>query len=307
MIEVDHLTLQYPNGRGIRDVTFTVPQGSIVGYLGPNGSGKTTTIRCLLGFSRTDSGRCAIAGLDCSRKAPEIQKLLGYIPGEIAFLDGMSGQQFLNFLSDLRGSRDRRRMQELAELFEISLTGRIKKYSKGMKQKVGIIAAFMHDPQVLILDEPTSGLDPLMQNRFVELILQEKQKGKTILMSSHIFEEIEKSCDEVVIIKEGQIVQNTDIHALRRSQRKVFVMQLEQEQDAALIRAAGFETGPFVNGRGEVFLKEAQTAAFLKTIAPLSVRSLETRLQSLEDIFLDLYSREGENHESDLAESRRQA
>lgn len=302
MIEVEQLTLQYPNGKGIRNVTFSVPEGNIVGYLGPNGSGKTTTIRCLLGFSRADSGTCTISGLDCGRQAPQIQKSLGYIPGEIAFLDGMTGQQFLNFLWELRGGKDRRRMRELAELFEINLTGRIKKYSKGMKQKVGILAAFMHDPQVIILDEPTSGLDPLMQNRFIELILQERERGKTILMSSHIFEEVEKACDQVVIVKAGQIVQKADIHALRRSQRKVFALRLEHPADAERIGAAGFATAVPTNGVVEVYLKEAQISSFLQLIAAMPVRSLETRTQNLEDIFLDLYSRKEAGHEFHVAE-----
>lgn len=169
MIQVAGLTLQYPSGKGIRDVSFRVKEGQVLGYLGPNGAGKTTTIRCLLGFSGADSGWCSIKGLDCRRQAPDIQRFLGYLPGEIAFLDGMTGREFLKFLSEMRGMKDDGRLKELVEMFEIDLSGKIKRYSKGMKQKVGIIAAFMHDPQIVILDEPTSGLDPLMQNRFTDL------------------------------------------------------------------------------------------------------------------------------------------
>ena len=294
MIEVNHLTLQYPNGKGIIDVDFQVKQGEIMGYVGPNGSGKTTTIRCLLGFSRADRGSCAINGLGCSKKAPEIQRFLGYIPGEIAFLDGMSGEQFLNFLSALRGTKDKTRMQELADMLEIKLSGRIKKYSKGMKQKVGIIAAFMHDPQVIILDEPTSGLDPLMQNRFIDLVLEEKAKGKTILMSSHIFEEVERSCDRLVMIKDGRIIEQADIHQLKQNQRKAFVLQLACAEDAAKLQAVGFETTSFVAGRGEVFVKAGEMDNFIKCLATLSVQTLEPKEQSLEDLFLDSYSRKEE-------------
>lgn len=217
------MTLQYPSGKGIRDISFRVCQGEVLGYLGPNGAGKTTTIRCLLGFSSPDRGGCSIRGLDCRAQAPDIQRFLGYIPGEIAFLDGMTGRQFLKFLSQLRGTKDDTRQKELEELFEMDRSGRIKRYSKGMKQKVGIIAAFMHDPQVIILDELTSGLDPLMQNRFTELVLSEKKRGKTVLMSSHIFEEVERTCDRVAIIKDGALVQEEDIQALGQNQRKVFL------------------------------------------------------------------------------------
>ena len=177
MIKVEDLTLQYPGGKGIREISFQVAEGQVMGYLGPNGAGKTTTIRCLLGFSKPNSGSCSIGGMDCWRQAPAIQRLLGYLPGEIAFLDGMTGRQFLDFLSQMRGTKDKTRQKELEERFEIDLSGKIKRYSKGMKQKVGIIAAFMNDPQVIILDEPTSGLDPLMQNRFTDLLIIVKNRG----------------------------------------------------------------------------------------------------------------------------------
>lgn len=137
MIQVENLTLQYPNGKGIRDVSFRVAEGQVLGYLGPNGAGKTTTIRCLLGFSGADRGSCSIRGLDCRRQAPAIQRFLGYLPGEIAFLDGMTGRQFLDFMAKMRGIRDKSRQEELAELFELDLSGKIKRYSKGMKRRWG--------------------------------------------------------------------------------------------------------------------------------------------------------------------------
>lgn len=292
MINVDHVTLKYPSGKGIDDVSFLVNEGEVMGYLGPNGAGKTTTIRCLLGFSRADGGSCLINGLDCRTKAPDIQRFLGYIPGEIAFLDGMTGQQFLCFISQMRGTGDKNRMQELLEMFEIDPGGKIKKYSKGMKQKIGIIAAFMHDPQVLILDEPTSGLDPLMQNRFISLILEEKKKGKTILLSSHIFEEVEKTCDRISIIKEGRIVKKTDAHLLKQSQRTSYKIHLEREEDVERLRSFGAEVLEFHGGRGEVFIKGEQVDAFIKFLSGMKVLSLETKTQNLEDVFLNLYGRE---------------
>ena len=221
MIQVEALTLQYPNGKGIRDVSFRVEEGQVMGYLGPNGAGKTTTIRCLLGFSRADRGFCRIKGLDCRLQAPQIQRFLGYLPGEIAFPEGMTGRQFLGFLCEMRGMKGAGRQKELEELFEMDLTGKIKRFSKGMKQKTGIIAAFMHDPQVLILDEPTSGLDPLMQSRFTDLILSEKKRGKTILMSSHMVEEVEKTCGQVAIIKDGRLVMKGSMDSMKSEKQSL--------------------------------------------------------------------------------------
>ena len=298
MIQVDHVTLRYPNGKGIQEVSFQVREGQVMGYLGPNGAGKTTTIRCLLGFSRADSGSCSIGGMDCWRKAPEIQRLLGYLPGEIAFLDGMTGRQFLGFLSRTRGGRDGVRRRELEERFEIDLSGKIKRYSKGMKQKVGIIAAFMHDPQVIILDEPTSGLDPLMQNRFTDLVLGEKKRGKTILMSSHMFEEVEKTCDRVVILREGQVVLEDSIRALGQNQRKSFLLRLARPEEASRLTELGCAVVQSESGQLEIGIQQEQLGSLLRLLAQLDVISLESKSQSLEEIFLHLYGREGV-HESD--------
>ncbi len=292
MIQVSKLTLQYPNGKGIRDVSFQVQEGQALGYLGPNGAGKTTTIRCLLGFSKADRGSCSIQGMDCRRQAPAIQRSLGYLPGEIAFLDGMTGRQFLKFLSQMRGTKRGNRQKELEELFEIDLSGRIKRYSKGMKQKVGIIAAFMHDPQVVILDEPTSGLDPLMQNRFTDFILSEKKRGKTILMSSHMFEEVEKTCDRVVIIRDGQVVQEDDIRSLGQNRRKTFLLQLARPEEASRLAELAGQVTQLAPDRFQVGIQGERTEALLRLLAQLEVVSLETKDQSLEELFLHLYDRE---------------
>lgn len=182
VISIQNLTRDYGFGKGIFDVSISVDKGKVFGFLGPNGAGKTTTIRHLMGFIKPKAGSCQIDGMDCWRKRDEIQKRLGYIPGEISFFDDMTGKEFLKFISGYRNIKKDNRMQEMIEKFELDPKGKIKKMSKGMKQKLGIAAAFMHDPDILILDEPTSGLDPLMQNRFIELIAEEKKKGKTIFL-----------------------------------------------------------------------------------------------------------------------------
>lgn len=298
MIQVEDLTLQYPNGKGIREVSFQVKEGQVMGYLGPNGAGKTTTIRCLLGFSKADGGRCSIGGLDCWRKAPEIQRLLGYLPGEIAFFDGMTGRQFLKFLAQMRGMKDLSRQKELEEQLEIDLSGKIKRYSKGMKQKVGIIAAFMGDPQVIILDEPTSGLDPLMQKRFTDLVISEKKRGKTILMSSHMFEEVEKTCDQVAIIREGRVILEDSIHALGQNQRKSFLLRLARPEDASRLTELACDVTQAGDGQLEIGIQQEQLGSLLRLLAQLDVVSFESKSQSLEEIFLHLYGKEGA-HEPD--------
>lgn len=292
MIEVKDLTLQYPSGKGVFDLNFTVKQGEVVGYLGPNGAGKTTTIRALMGFMKPDSGKCSIGGLDCFTAAPKIQKTLGYIPGEIAFIEGMTGEDYLRFIAQMRGMKVFSKQKMLLERFELSPKGNIKKFSKGMKQKLGIVAAFMHDPDVIILDEPTSGLDPLMQNRFVELILEEKAKGKTLLMSSHIFEEVERTCDEVLIIKDGRIVAQSDIESLKSTQRRGFTLKTENpEHTVNVLKAAGFEIGDVSGNATTVYVTGENIDQFGKTLGQFTLLGLDAKSQTLEDIFMHYYAK----------------
>lgn len=294
MIQAKGLILKYPSGKGVFDLDFKVKQGEVMGYLGPNGAGKTTTIRALMGFMKPDGGTCSINGKDCFAHAPQIQQILGYIPGEISFVEGMKGDEYLKFISQMRGSLDTSRQKELLDMFELAPKGSIKKFSKGMKQKLGIVAAFMHDPQVLILDEPTSGLDPLMQNRFVELVISEKAKGKTILMSSHIFEEVERTCDNVLIIKEGRIIAQSDIDSLKSSQRKGFIVKTADiSQAAELFKSKGFELGETGRSGIEVFVTGESIDKFGKTLSQITLLGLDATNQTLEDIFMHYYAREG--------------
>lgn len=270
MLEVDRLTRDYGGGKGVFDLTFRVGEGEVFGFLGPNGAGKTTTIRHLMGFIHPQAGSCRIDGMDCWRDRARIQRELGYIPGEIAFFDDMTGEEFLRFLEKYRGRAGAGRKAELLEMFELAPKGKIKKMSKGMKQKLGIVAAFMHDPRILLLDEPTSGLDPLMQNRFIQLLDAEKARGKTILLSSHIFEEVERTCDRVGIIRAGRLVADDPVETLRVRYLRSYTVTLESpEQAAAFAREfAGEQNGLQVTVRAQ---------------------------KSLENIFLEYYGG-GENH-----------
>lgn len=245
VIKIEKLTRDYGGGKGVFEVSFEVNRGEAFGFLGPNGAGKTTTIRHLMGFLKANSGKCIIDGLDCWKDSDKIQSRLGYIPGEISFFDDMTGTEFLKFITSYRKVGEHSRQKELLERFELDTKGKIKKMSKGMKQKIGIVAAFMHDPEILILDEPTSGLDPLMQSRFIDLVEEEKERGKTILLSSHMFEEVERTCDRVGIICEGKLVAVDSVEALRERHVRPYTVTLENIE---LAKAFAEDFGGIQNG-----------------------------------------------------------
>lgn len=289
MIDAKGMTLKYPSGKGVFDLTFSVKEGEVMGYLGPNGAGKTTTIRALMGFMKPNSGICTINGLDCYQNAAKIKENLGYIPGEISFPSGMSCMEFLKYQCTLRGIKDYSMMNSLIERFELDTKGKMKRFSKGMKQKVGIITAFMHDPKVLILDEPTSGLDPLMQNAFIDLILHEKKKGKTILMSSHMFEEVERTCDNVLIIKDGLVKAQSDIIELKSTKRKGYIVHTPQIDE---LKAMGYETYEISDGCCEIFVRGEDIDNLIKNLSKIKVNRFDSKPQNLEEIFLNYYGTE---------------
>lgn len=293
VIRINHITKDYGRGKGVFDIDLSVKRGEVFGYLGPNGAGKTTTIRQLLGFIRPDQGSVSILGRDCFLQAATVKEDLGYLAGEIAFIEDMKGPEFLKFMADMKGMKDMGRMKELTERFELDPKGRIRKMSKGMKQKIGIICAFMNTPSVLILDEPTSGLDPLMQNRFVELILEEKKRGATILMSSHIFEEVERTCDRTAIIREGRIAAVEDMQGLAKKKKKTYCVTLGSREEAGrlkenkrleVVRVEKCQADIAVSGR---------TGEVLKELAAFDIVDLEIKSQTLEELFLQYYGSEG--------------
>ncbi|MGL4361697.1 MAG: ABC transporter ATP-binding protein [Cellulosilyticaceae bacterium] len=288
---VEHLTKDYKNNKGVFDLNFEIQKGEVFGYLGPNGAGKTTTIRHLLGFLNADSGLCKIGEYDCRKDAHLIQKDLGYLPGEITFFDEMTGKEFLKFMADMRQMKDFTKMNYLIDFFELDPSGRMKKMSKGMKQKIGLVCAFMHNPTTLILDEPTSGLDPLMQNKFIQLILKEKSEGKTILMSSHSFEEVERTCDRVGIIRKGKFVAVETVEKLKKSKRKVYAVTFEDENAANRFSKESFEIISQDGCRVEVAIV-GDLKQFIAKLNEYPVVLLDEILQTLEQIFMTYYGEE---------------
>ena len=222
VIEIKNLTKDYGNSRGIFDISLEVKRGEVYGFIGTNGSGKTTTIRNMMGFIRPDYGEVSILGMDSWKKSVEIKRYVSYVPGEIAFPRLATGSVFLKSQAEYLGVTDYTYMNELISRFQLDPTANLKRMSKGMKQKTALVAALMGDKEILILDEPTTGLDPLMRDVFLDLIREEKAKGKTIFMSSHIFEEIEEVCDKAAMIKDGHLFDLMDVYELRHKAMKTF-------------------------------------------------------------------------------------
>lgn len=236
VIKVENLTKDYGFNRGVFNISFSVKKGETYGFLGPNGAGKSTAIRHLIGFSKPDSGRTSIYNLESFGNYNKILNNVGYIPGEIALPQGLTGYEFIEMMKTLRKVKDDTLINYLLERFELDPTGDTKRMSFGNKRKLAIVVAFMHDPDVLILDEPTSGLDPVMQEIFIDYIKEEKKRGKTILLSTHIFSEAEALCDRLSIIKNGHIVDEFPLSKLKYADDKVYKVSLESEIEAVSLR-----------------------------------------------------------------------
>ncbi|QOY38173.1 ABC transporter ATP-binding protein [Anaerobacillus isosaccharinicus] len=297
-INIQQLTKDYGKNKGIFDISFQIEEGEVFGFLGPNGAGKTTTIRHLLGFIKPQSGKSTILNLDCWNQSKEIQKHLGYLPAEIAFPENMTGTELISHAAKMRGLRDMTKAEQLIGMFDLDPSAQIKRMSKGMKQKVGIVCAFMHDPQILILDEPTTGLDPLMQSVFVKLIHQEKQKGKSILMSSHLFEEIEGTCDSLAMIKQGRLISVMNSQDFKQFDKSIFKITFQNFQDFQAIQKEGFIISEIYKDSLQVVIEieDLQINELIRTLSKKDVTSIREMKYSLEDYFMNFYKGEKHNH-----------
>jgi ABC-2 type transport system ATP-binding protein len=215
LIELDNLTRRYGRRRGVESVSLQVPEGALFGFLGPNGAGKSTTIRVLLGFLQPTSGKARIFGLDCWRETKSIKRDVGYLPGDLRLPAWMNGATALSLFSAVRGRDLARSGRELAAKFDLDLSVKVRAMSRGMRQKLGIILALAHSPRLLVLDEPTSSLDPLMQQTLHESLRQVAAAGHTVFFSSHSLGEVEQLCDRIAIVRDGQLVANESLTALR--------------------------------------------------------------------------------------------
>jgi ABC-2 type transport system ATP-binding protein len=215
VIQTEKLTKSYGPHRGIVDLDLEVVEGEVFGFLGPNGAGKTTTIRTLLDHLRPTSGRARVFGIETTADPVAIHRRTGYLPGEFTLYDRLTGGQTIEYFANLRGGVDRAHQASLLERLDVDPSRRFKEYSKGNKQKIGLVVAFQHRPELLVLDEPTSGLDPLVQQAFYALVGEAKAEGRTVFLSSHVLSEVERTCDWVAIIREGRLVLTGRIDTLR--------------------------------------------------------------------------------------------
>lgn len=296
-IEVQNLTKDYGSGRGVFDVSFKVDKGEVFGFLGPNGAGKSTTIRHLMGFSDPDSGQTLIFGKPTFKHYHEILNKVGYIPGEIALPAGLTGWEFIRMMQDLQKIHNEERLARMLEMFELSdavLKGDTKRMSLGVKRKLAVVTAFMSDPEVLILDEPTSGLDPVMQNKFIAFIHEEKQRGKTILLSSHIFSEIDSTCDRIAIIKDGKIVSEFIADDLKHASKKFYQIDFNGEDGKRSFvgRARTIPSLEIIKNDGcSLFLSvdDRDMNATIGLLSEYPVKQFSNRRESLEDYFMKFY------------------
>lgn len=297
IIEVQNLTKDYGHGRGVFDVSIHVDKGEVFGFLGPNGAGKSTTIRHLMGFSKPDKGSTKIEGYETFNKYYEILNHVGYIPGEIALPQGLTGWEFLRMMQDLQKIHDEKRLNYLLDLFELNdiiLKDETKRMSLGIKRKLAIVAAFMSDPDVLILDEPTSGLDPVMQEVFVKFIHEEKKRGKTILLSSHIFSEIDSTCDRIAIIKDGRIVSEFVADDLKHATRKFYTIEFNTNNDLTefldkVRRLSSFQIYNEEETKCFISIEDKELNNLIDLLSEYEVKTFSNKRESLEDYFMKFY------------------
>lgn len=299
-IEVEHLTKDYGSGRGVFDVSIAVDKGEVFGFLGPNGAGKSTTIRHLMGFSKPQSGSTKIEGTETFSHYSQVLNRVGYIPGEIALPAGLTGWEFIRMMQDLQKIHNEERLEAMRNLFELddeALRGDTKRMSLGVKRKLAVVAAFMSDPDVLILDEPTSGLDPVMQENFIRFIHEEKKRGKTILLSSHIFSEIDSTCDRIAIIKDGHIVSQFVADDLRHASRKYYTVTFADaaSKNDFLKKAVSMTSFRLLSEEeNETYLsvEDGDLNALIALLAAAHTVTFSNRRETLEDYFLKFYKEE---------------
>ncbi len=293
IIEVSHLVKTYAGKtpvRAVRDISLQVERGEIFGFLGPNGAGKTTTIRCMLDLIRPTSGSISIFGLDARADVLAIHQRIGYLPGDVRLPGDLNAKQFLERYSHMAGLEPVL-LPSLLERFEIPLNRKLKSFSKGMRQMVAIIQAFMCSPELVLLDEPTSGLDPLGQRTFNEFMREESQQGLTVFMSSHILSEVERTCQRVGVIRSGELVAVETIERLRERAGQVVIVEFADSAPEAELRAIPSVQSVEQQKDGAYHLKIVGTIdPVIKTLARHSVLRLEVEEAPLEEVFLKFYT-----------------
>ena len=293
VISTRGLTKHYGSIEALTDLDLDVQRGEIFGFLGPNGAGKSTTIRTLLGFLHATSGRASVLGMDVAQDSVEIRRLTGYLPGGVALYDSLTGHQVLDYLADLQGREPHRRAEliERLQMPDQDLRRKVRDYSRGMRQKIGVIQALQHDPELAILDEPTEGLDPLMQHAFYSMLTDLRAEGRTFFFSSHILSEVERVCDRVGIIRQGHLMAVHDVRELlSRRRRRVSIRWRGAAPDPGTIPGLG---NVVVDGDRLFATLDGDVSEFVRAIASPSLEDLTIEPASLEEAFLEYYAADG--------------
>ena len=289
IIEIEQLTKSYGRHRGIIDIDLVVEEGEAFGFLGPNGAGKTTTIRTLLDHLRPTSGRARIFGIDTTVDPVAVHRRIGYLPGEFALYDKLTGGQTIEYFANLRGGVDPAYQAALISRLDVDPSRKFKEYSKGNKQKIGLVAAFQHRPDLLILDEPTSGLDPLVQQTFYEIVREAKDDGRTIFLSSHILSEVEKTCDRVAIIREGRLIKVDRVEALRDLAHHQVELRFRQPAPREAFEGLPGVTDLAVDDHTLIMRVSGSILPVVQAAARYEVLDFVSREPSLEETFLAQY------------------
>ncbi len=287
-IETTGLTKMFGSTRGIEGLDLHVESGEIFGFLGPNGAGKTTTIRALLDLQRPTAGTALVLGLDAHRDSLAIHARVGYLPGDLALFPRMTAGEHISWFARARDLANHGSANALAERFDLPLDRRVKELSKGNRQKVGIVLAFMHEPELLILDEPTSGLDPLMKDEFERLLRETTASGRTVFLSSHELDEVQRVADRVGIIKDGRLVRTDTVEGLRRDAPTTLELRFRDPVDPAVFRVDGVRV---LDASGGHVILEVSGAIgpVLRIAADLDPVGLVSRQADLDELFLGFY------------------
>jgi len=295
LIKIENLTKDYGHGRGIFDINLEIEKGEAFGFVGTNGSGKTTLIRHLMGFLKPDSGTATIHGLDCWTDSHDVKNHVSYVPGEIAFPDMNKGTDFLKAQAELLELKDMTYAEYVTKELQLDPTAILKRMSKGMKQKTAIVVALMADREVLILDEPTTGLDPLMRVRFIDLINRERKKGKTIFMSTHMFEEVEDLCDKVALIKDGRIIAVKATKEIRHNENKQYKIEFLSSADYQRFIKTGWELAENREKQNQVTVKvhDSRINEFMTLLKGFKIKFIKEIKYTLEKYFNSLYKEGG--------------
>jgi len=292
IIKTEKLTKNYGSHRGVIDVDLEVHKGEVFGFLGPNGAGKTTTIRILLDLIRPTSGKAFVFGIESSADPVAIHRRVGYLPGEFALYDRLTGGQTLEYFGNLRGGVDKAYQAQLIERFDLDPSRRYREYSKGNKQKVGLVVALQHKPELLMLDEPTAGLDPLVQQTFFALLREQVGDGATVFLSSHILSEVERSCDRVAIIREGRLVRVDRVDALRDLAHHQVELRFEGKPPLAEFKKLKGVSDLEAEDHVLRMRVLGSITPVVQAAAKLGVVDFLSREPSLEETFLAQYGRE---------------